>query len=288
MPEGDTLYRIAASLRAAFAGTRIVDATSPEPRWEALFAARPLAGRDIAVIEARGKHLLIVCRAADAPSAPWPHGDRLDLDLRDTDWIVQSHLGMHGAWWIDPPAAPARRPSPHSVWIETAAGRARCERPAQFRVWSPRDLVRSAVAKLGPDLTRDAPDMATAIAAIVRDRESEIGEALLRQHVVAGVGNVVKSEALFLAGISPFARVGDLAAARVENVLSHAAAILAVNRERTHGRRTVRGGAAAPRLWVYGRTGKPCLRCGALLESRPQGTNAQRSYWCPTCQPPTA
>lgn len=283
MPEGDTLYRIAAALREAFVEARIVRAETREPAWHAALDARPLAGRVFAAIEARGKHLLLVCRDPATTGTAWEPAQRLALDLREDDYIVHAHLGMLGAWWIDPPGD-TRGLAPRTVHLDTDRGRARCRTPQVFRVLTPRDLLRSDVAALGPDLTRDAPDLAAATAALAALGDLTIGEALLRQRSVAGIGNVVKSEALFLSRVSPWARVASLDAPTLATILEHAARILHDNRTRSGRRRTVHGGAAAPSLWVYGRTGEPCLRCVTPVCSELQGADARRTYFCPRCQ----
>ena len=284
MPEGDTLYRIAATLRAALAGARILCVATREPAWHALVAGRPLVERAIVAIEARGKHLLIVCRDASVHEERWLPGQRLGLDLCPSDRIVQTHLGMRGSWWLDPPSAGGRVLAPRSVHFDTTAGSARCQAPRQFRILTPRELGRSDVAALGPDLTRDDLQLAMAAASFAGVPELQLGEAMLRQQVVAGIGNVVKSEALFLAGVSPFARVATVPPAMLAAVLAHASTILVANRTGGGRRRTVPAAVGAPHLWVYGRTGHPCLRCGTAIVSRLQGADVRRTYFCPSCQ----
>ncbi len=284
MPEGDTLYRIAAALREAFGDACITSVRTRDPAWQAMDTARPVSGRRLAAIEARGKHLLLVCRAEDAgPLLPAAQA-RLDLALHAHDWIVHSHLGMRGAWWIDPPQTPPRALAPRTWALDTPRGSARCVAPQTLRVLSPRELLAGPVAALGPDLTRDGVDLEAAARALAACGDDEIAVALLRQRALAGIGNVVKSEALFAAGVSPFARVSDLGAADLRRVLGEAVRILHANRGRPGRRRTVPGGAAAPSHGVYRRAGEACLRCATPIAAVSQGAEARRTYFCPACQ----
>jgi endonuclease-8 len=126
----------------------------------------------------------------------------------------------------------------------------------------------------------------------MRARGSDaVGDALLNQRVLAGIGNVFKSEILFLAGIEPFTPVAALSDADVERLVAIAREQLAANvltRSQTLtpsiGRRTTRSLDPNKKLWVYGRGGKPCRRCGAPILARKTGLDARLTYWCPRCQ----
>src|SRR5688500_12151511 len=111
----------------------------------------------------------------------------------------------------------------------------------------------------------------------------ELGTALLDQRTVAGLGNVLKSEALFAARVSPFARVSDLDDATLRAVLEEGHRLLLANRAGS-GRRTRFALDGRQRLWVYGRAGEPCFACGMPIGSAQQGEDARRTYWCPACQ----
>jgi endonuclease-8 len=120
-----------------------------------------------------------------------------------------------------------------------------------------------------------------------------IADALLNQRIVAGIGNVFKSEILFLAGVYPFTPVSALADAELDRMIDIAREQLAANvmgRSQTLspavGRRTTRSLDPHAKLWVYGRGGRPCRRCGAAIHSKKTGLHARLTYWCPACQPP--
>jgi endonuclease-8 len=136
---------------------------------------------------------------------------------------------------------------------------------------------------LGPDLLGASPDLDEAVRRL-REREAmALGEALLDQRAVAGIGNVVKSEALFMERLDPWAPVSAHTDDQLQAVVGRASALLRAN---TGGGRRVTTGRRSPgdSLSVYGRSGRPCRRCGSLIRSRRQGEQARTTYWCPTCQ----
>jgi endonuclease-8 len=140
-----------------------------------------------------------------------------------------------------------------------------------------------ALAELGPDLLSPSFDEDRAVAGLRAARSGEIGVALLEQSALAGIGNVYKSEVLFLEGIHPRARVAELGDATVRALVRRARTLLAENVG--GGPRTTRRSLAGPKVWVYDRAGRPCLRCSRTLEALRQGTEAGRStYFCPACQ----
>ena len=200
----------------------------------------PLSGAKVVGVEARGKNLLV-------------HGD----DGRS----LHAHLGMHGSVRLRPAGTGRGR---HV--LRTAAGDA-VIRGTIVRV-VPSSRVRLA---LGPDLLRDF-DMDEYLRRI-RIVDHAVGEALMDQRVVAGVGNIVKSEALWECRIDPFAPVSSLGDERLRSLAEAS-------------RRILRGGVAAGgRLpaQIYRRAGRPCPRCGAAIRSAPQGEQRRTSYWCPVC-----
>jgi len=162
------------------------------------------------------------------------------------------------------------------------------------------EVVHPTISMLGPDLLDDDFDQAEAVRRL-RDKsraEAEIGEAILDQRVVAGVGNVYKSEVLFIERVNPFEKVGALDSATLERILTTARELLQANArsDAPAGRTTTvdpkTGKKLAPsRLWVYDRAGRPCHRCGALIRSDSQGAELPRvTYWCASveCQAPAA
>ena len=147
---------------------------------------------------------------------------------------------------------------------------------------------------LGPDLLDAAFDREEALRRLQARPTAQIGDALLDQRALAGIGNVFKCEALFLAGVHPFTSVSALPNATLERIVDAAREQLRANvlpRSSTlsvaFGRRTTRSLDPKENLWVYGRGGRACRRCGAAIESRAAGPDSRLTYWCPVCQAAT-
>jgi endonuclease-8 len=160
---------------------------------------------------------------------------------------------------------------------------------------TPKQLTTSdPVAKLGPDLLGAAFDRDEAVRRLTASAHLPIAASLLDQRLVAGIGNVYKSEVLFLGGVNPFTPTGAVEKDTLEQLLDRARALLGDNViEGTSGqiqtyrnlRQTNRSMDPDQNLWVYGRAGKPCRRCGTPIEMRKMGIEARSTYWCPRCQP---
>jgi len=266
VPEGDTLVRTAAGLRPHLVGRTVTAARvrPPGPR------ADRIVGSTIEAVEAHGKHLLI----------------RFDSGLE-----LRSHLGMHGSWHRYAPGERWRRaPSRARLVLEVPGAVAVCfDAPdLELFVVRARALV-PALSSLGPDLSAETFDSDAAIRRLAAptDESRTIAEALLDQKAMAGAGNVFKSEVLFIERIDPFAPVAALDREAMERLVFTARRLLVANR--TTVQRTTTGGARAAAgspLWVYGRAGRPCRRCGTRIESIRHGRMPRRTWWCPKCQPP--
>jgi len=269
MPEGDTLFRTAEVLRRALVGGILVEARARPGR---LVARVPdlsgLVGLPIRTVEARGKHLLISV------------GDG------GVSRTLRTHLRMTGSWHRYRVGEAWRLPERRAVVVlATDSAVAVCFDCPTVELLTDAGLARSrALASLGPDLLAASPDLDAALANLRARPATAIGEALLDQTLVAGVGNVVRNEALFMERVSPFALVSDLDETTLRLILARSRRILASN---VGGGRRVTTGIARPgaSLWVYGRAGRPCRRCGTLLEVARQGPLARLTYWCPSCQP---
>jgi endonuclease VIII len=225
-----------------------------------------LAGRHIDHVEARGKHLLI----------HFTHGRTL-----------YSHMRMNGSWHLYKVGERWRMPlSRARVALETKEHAAVCFNAPVVRLLNRRHLeVDSSVGRLGPDLlhTDFTTDDLASVRSRLRARNAlSIGEVLMDQRALAGIGNVYKSELLFLAGINPLTRVGDLSDATLDALALSARHWLQHNMTST--RRETRPMSAQP-VWAYGRKGQSCLRCGTLIEMTRQGEARRSTYWCPHCQP---
>jgi endonuclease-8 len=275
MPEGDTIFRTATTLGRALGGDVLVRfATHLEPLGEQARRFR-LEGRRVDSVEARGKHLLIhLARNPDAggEAAAIPY------------LVLHTHMGMSGAWHLYRLEEERRMPRAAQVVLVTERFLAPCYRPQLAELLTPARAARHpALSRLGPDAIRDGFSVPEALTRLRTRPELEIGEALLRQDILAGVGNVYKSEVLFIRRVSPFRRVGELSDTILTGLLDEASALLRANRLQGP-RRTCFALEGSGRLWVYGRSGRPCRACGGPIRMRRQGEDARSTYFCPHCQ----
>lgn len=269
MPEGDTIFRAAQALSKAIGGKVIRRARSPLPALAK--GAESLAGRSIEAVEAHGKHLLI----------------RFD-DGR----ALHSHMRMTGSWHIYRPGEFWQKPVRTARFvIETDDFVAVCFNAPVI------DIVRTApgraapdMERLGPDLLKDSFDKTEAAKRLRARADTPIGEAVLDQSAIAGIGNIYKSETLFVCRVSPFALTSSLPAETLDKIIETARELMSKNLglgPRTTRFRTGLGGPGAgrtSRYWVYKRSGEPCLVCGSLIKMRRQGLSARSTYFCPRCQ----
>jgi endonuclease-8 len=259
VPEGDTIHRVADRLRPALAG-KVLE------RFEAARAVgpRPKPGTEITEVEARGKHLLI--RFSD--------GITLHTHMR---MVGTWHLYRRGSRWRLPghlARAVVAVPDWEAVCFKAPVVELYREPPAHL----PQPLDH-----LGPDLCLEDPPVDAVLARMAArvDVDSEIGPTLLDQQVAAGIGNVYKSEVLWACRVNPFTKVVDLDTETRRALIVTAGKQLRANLGTVGDRATVAGGGVA----VYGRRGRPCLRCGTPIERRAQGEDPRVTYWCPQCQP---
>jgi endonuclease VIII len=249
--EGDTILRLARRFEGTIVGETVA-AAAPNPRGRAAGIER-LDGRWLEGVEARGKHLLL---------------DFGDLSLH-------SHLGMSGGWHLYRQGARWRRPR-SSAWAVLSGGGWDA---VQFggptlRVMPTARLHRDPqLARLGPDILAERFDEEAAAAAMRADPTRTLGDALLDQHLVAGIGNIFKSEACFAARVDPWRPVGDLSDDELRSVL---AATRALMREAVESGRHPHN--------VYRRREGACPRCRGPISSRGQGDANRTTYWCPRCQ----
>ena len=271
MPEGDTIFRAAQTLHRVFAGRVVTGFSSVLPYLNRVVEDRPLVGRTIESVVGRGKHLLVTFSG---------------------NLILHTHMRMNGSWHIYPAGERWKRPERDMrilIKTETAVAVGFNIPVAEFLTAS--DLAKHRqLRRLGPDLLDGSFDARTVLDTM-RQRRDPIADVLLDQRVMAGIGNVFKSEILFLAEVDPFAKPAELSDAQLERVIATAQAQLRANvlpPSRTlspaFGRRTTRSLDPDQKLWVYGRGGKPCRRCGAPIQSRATGLDARLTYWCPRCQ----
>lgn len=272
MPEGDTIFRAARTLHRALATRIVTGFESVYPALTRVDVDTPLRGRQFESVSARGKHLLMAFSG---------------------DLVLRTHMRMHGSWHLYRPGEGWQRPrGDMRIVLSTDAFIA-----VGFSIPDAEFLDRGALvrqrqlAALGPDLLDPGFDRAEAVRRVRAHPDESIADVLLNQRVVAGIGNVFKSEILFAARIHPLAHVRDLADARIDRVLTIAVTQLRTNvtpRERTlapaPGRRTTGSLHPAKGLWVYGRAGEPCRRCGTPITLQKDGRDARLTYWCAKCQ----
>ena len=243
MPEGDALHRAARRLQA-LVGER-VEVESPHPQAAVKRLPERLSGRRLESVEAVGKNLLL----------------RFEGGL-----VLRSHLRMRGRWQVRPRNGRSRgRP-----WLVLRGA----EHEAVLWNGPVLELHRLGVSRLGPDILDEPPDLDAMVARFREtDQSREVGEALLDQRLVAGIGNAWKAEALWRARLSPWRPLVDTADDELRAVLDEAAGLM---RASVEGRRE--------RKSTYRRAGRPCPRCGATILSRGQGDQNRIAYWCPSCQ----
>jgi endonuclease-8 len=260
MPEGDTIFRAARTLHRALAGKRVAKFETAFAQLARVDDETPIAGRTIDAVRAAGKHLIIDFSG--------------DLSLR-------THMRMNGSWHIYKTGERWQRPrNDMRVVVATddyvAVG---------FNVPIAEFQPRQTKLDLGPDFLAETFDEAEAARRIRAHADDEIADVLLNQRVVAGIGNVFKSEVAFLAKVNPFRRVADVSDEELQHILTLGRRLMQRNvLPGTRERRTTDRAQPGESLWVYGRGGDPCRKCGTPIAYRKQGRDVRGTYWCPKCQ----
>jgi endonuclease-8 len=272
MPEGDSIFRTARTLHQALAGRSVTRFESMIPGLNRINEDHPIAGRRIQAVTARGKHLLMEFSG---------------------DLVLHTHMRMNGSWHLYKHGEKWQRPHRDMrVLVETESRVAVGFNIPVAEFLTERELSRHPVLRaLGPDLLDSGFDPNEVLRRMTSRPGDTVANILLDQRVMAGVGNVFRSEILFLARVQPFTSVGDLSERQRQGVIDQARTLLAANvltRSQTLGptvgRRTTRRMDPTASLWVYGRGGRPCRKCGTPIRVRKIGVDARPIYWCPTCQ----
>jgi endonuclease VIII len=274
VPEGDTIFRTARALHQGFAGRKVTNFETAYAPLASVHDQSPVTGRVIERVESRGKWLLI----------------HLSGDL-----ILATHMLMSGSWHIYRVGERWQRARSHMrIVMGTADLLAVAFDVPVARFYTARTLERFAgVAGLGPDLLGGSFAADEAVARLLEHGDEEVGNVLLNQRVMAGIGNVFKSEICFACRVNPFRKIASLRAQEIECLVDTAHRFLAANVADgagdaivtyTGGRRTTDSGDPAARLWVYHRKGSACRRCGTTILTRKQGPGARSTFWCPECQ----
>jgi endonuclease VIII len=279
MPEGDTIYRTARALQKAVGGKVVTGFETGLAKLARVNDNAPLVGRVVEKVESRGKWCLIFFSG---------------------DLILVTHMLMSGSWhlyrtgekwWMGRERM--------RVVIRTAEWEAVGFNIPVAEFYTTRSLERSSqVPKLGPDILSDEFTVDGGVARLAaygrENPEAEIAVVLLNQRVLAGLGNVYKSEVAFAAGVNPFRAMKTITPREMDVMVEISQRYMKANVVDGAGdgivtyagnRRTTHAMDREERLWVYGRQGQACRRCGAAVMMRKQGVQARSTYWCPECQP---
>jgi endonuclease-8 len=264
VPEGDTIFQTAAALRPLLVGQPIVAARArvPGPQLQRVIGTR------VTAVEPQGKHMLI----------------RFDNGL-----TLHTHLRMGGTWHRYSPGEAWRMPAwKAKVVLEVPEHVLVCFNAPVAELMEDRAVdLHPALVSLGPDLLHPEFSPEEAFARVRARVDIEIAEALIDQRCLAGIGNVYKSEVLFLESVNPWTHLSAVSDDKLRALIDTAQRLLRENVDpRRPHRVTTRGDpAASGSLWVYGRLNRPCARCRTPIRVRRQGALNRPTYWCPRCQP---
>jgi len=275
MPEGDTIFRASRSLNKALAGQLVTGFETVLPKLSRVDFDAPVTGRTVESVKSRGKWMFMTFSG---------------------DLVLLTHMLMNGSWHIYRPGETWQKRSidmrivvkTQSVWA------------VAFNVpiaeFHNLDTLRrrEGFRNLGQDVLADEFDGAKSVASLRARGDLQVGEALLTQSLMAGLGNVFKSEVCFACGINPFRPMETLGDDEVACLVRKAREYMLANVTESSGdqvityigmRRTTGRSNAQERLWVYRRANDACRRCGQPIQSRKQGKDARTTFWCPLCQP---
>jgi endonuclease-8 len=275
VPEGDTLWRAARTLERAIGGREVTRFETVLVKLARVDEDTPIAGRTVEGVKSEGKWLVM----------------RFSGGL-----ILLTHMLMSGSWHIYRRGERWKRSrTDMRIVIETAEWLAVAFTVPVAEFHTEETLARRAGFRtLGPRVLEEEFDAEQAIANLRARPELETGVALMSQRLVAGLGNVFKSEVCFAAGVNPFRLVGSLSEDELRRLMAAAVKLMKANVTENSGgpivtyfgmRRTTGRSDPTENLWVYHRTGKPCRKCGAPIVSRRHASDARNSFWCPRCQP---
>lgn len=262
VPEGDTIFRTARTLRQVLVD-RVIERARATAFSGVPIHAESLIGHIVESVEPRGKHMLIAL---------------------DDGRAIHSHLGMTGSWHVYRPGEAWQKPEKNArLVLEVPGFVVICFTPMVLELCSRTALRRHQfINNLGLDLLAPEIDISDILARFRQHNATPIGEAVMNQTIVCGIGNIYKSELLFLSNINPFAPVSSLTDDTIYNLLELARDLMRQNLQEPH--RTTRYQGDGHRLWVYPRTGEPCFLCGAMIQVRRQGDLGRTTYWCARCQ----
>jgi endonuclease VIII len=261
MPEGDTIHRADAALRRALVGEELIRVELPR-----IAPPHPSIGAQVSRVEARGKHLLV-----------WT-SDGL---------VLHTHMRMTGSWHLYRPGERWRKaPGAARAVLATSGTVAVCFAAPIVEILDERGVRRHpSLRRLGPDLLdpdHDLDEVLRRLRSLV-PADRTVGEVLLDQRVACGIGNVYRCDVLFLHELAPDTPIAEVDEDLRRELYRTAAELLRANVDASD--RTTVPAAPAGSLWVHGRAGSPCRRCGTPIASTQLGEQARYVYWCPSCQP---
>lgn len=262
MPEGDTIFRTATNLRKWMEGRQV---TAAETKVLGLPIAR-VVGQTVEEVTPKAKHLLI----------------RFSNGL-----TLHTHMRMTGSWHLYRAGEKWKKPYWQARVILTCDDRvAVCFNAPVVEMLTANDEQRHAsLSGLGPDVLGQLDLDEVRRRAATRPPEYSLGELLLDQQVVSGIGNIYRCEALFLERLSPWTRRDWLDDAALDQLVMTATRLMKANIGPAGNRGRDFDGGGPNRPWVYGRTNRPCRRCGTPISGGRIGKQARDVYWCPKCQP---
>lgn len=276
MPEGDSIFRTARSLGRALVDKPIIGFRSNYPLLTRFHDDTPLTGQLVDQVEPRGKWMLMYFSSGS---------------------ILATHLLMSGSWHIYRPGEPWQKPARHMrIVIENSEYVAVGFNVPVAEMHTAQSLARDRrIPCSNIDVLSAAFDPDAAAERLHAYSSEEVGDVLLNQKVLAGVGNVFKSEICFLTGINPYCRVTTLTQPQIVALIATAQRLIAANVFEDSGnmivtfrglrRRTTHQSDPGESFWVYSRHGQPCRRCGDPIRRRIQGHDARVTFWCRLCQP---
>jgi len=262
LPEGDSVFRFAAMLRPVLEGKAVLAARSHGPG--PVPQVKRIVGATCTAVRSQGKNMLISF---------------------DNGLVLRGHLRMNGTWHVYRPGEPWRMPEGEARLVLEVDGATVVNFSAPvIELLEERALgVHAPIGNLGPDLLDDEFDEVEALRRL-RDPSRAgltVGDAVMDQRALAGIGNIWKNESLFYAGVNPWRRMNELSDADLALIVEKARALLRAG----VGKPNSLNARFRPAMYVYGRGGQPCRRCHSRLRSAPQGVDIRHTVWCPKCQP---
>ncbi len=306
MPEGDTIFRAARTLHRALAGRVVTHFDTQYAQLATVHDDAPITGRTVERVSARGKHLLVYLSGAGyrvpgtASGVPGDGDVPADTPTGTRGWhgalVLRTHMLMSGSWHVYRPGERWQRAASSARIVIGTADFVAVGFAVPIAEFIPAAALETdqALGRLGPDVLAADFEPEAVVPRLAASGRPTAAEALLDQRVIAGIGNVYKSELLFLAGVWPFTPPALVPPDRWRRMMQDARTLLRANVVDPHEtgvvtwrgmRRTTGRSNPDQRLYVYGRRGEPCRRCGTAVRMVHHGDHNRSTYWCPSCQP---